>query len=387
MKKILFVFPKLTAGGAEKTAMMVGGYLIQRHQYNVTIFTTSTDNYFLEMMDPSINVIHSRVLEGKTIFHRWVNSYILFAWRLLQILGHTHYDIIISGYEYDAELPLLQVRLLRTFNKRIELYVSIIQNTLQDKKGKYYSKRNTFVLKCINVLRFIMFDHVIAVAPGLLSGVNGTVNEKISIIPNPVDSIDVHNKANMPMENSESPQFRKKYYLNVARIAPQKNQMLLLKAFNEIQSITTSNLVIIGEITDGEYYTKLKQYIIENNLDNRIFIIEPRPNHFPLLSKAKGCIISSLYEGIPLAILEAMVLNKIIISTKYDGYKHLLNESNSILVENNDVDELVSAILKVDGNKIDINSIQKSALQKSEQYNINNIGGLYYDVFQKIERT
>jgi glycosyltransferase involved in cell wall biosynthesis len=337
-------------------------------------------------MNPYINIIHSKILVEKTVFHRWVNTYILFGWRLFKVLNQGNYDIILSGYEYDSELPVLQARFLRIFNKSREHFISIIQNTLYDHSKKYYSKRNTIILDCITALRFILFDHVIVVAPGLICESDLSHGKKTTIIPNPVNSIEVQAQATMSVKDNVFPHFSTSYFLNVARIASQKNQLMLLKAFNEIRDKTVSNIVIIGEITDIEYYQRLKQYIKDKSLVNRVFIIQPQPNHFPFVSRAKALVVPSLYEGVPLVILEAMVLHKTIISTKYDGHESLLNTTNSILVDKNDFVGLASAIWQVDTDAIKCNTLQETAGINVMHYDINIIGKKYYDLFTMMAR-
>ena len=92
----------------------------------------------------------------------------------------------------------------------------------------------------------------------------------------------------------------------------QKDQILLLKAFNNVKDKLKFKLIIIGK---GKNKDLLKKYIIENNLNNNIKIINYKKNPYPYLNKADFFILSSRYEGLPNVLLEAQFLKKPIISS------------------------------------------------------------------------
>lgn len=65
----------------------------------------------------------------------------------------------------------------------------------------------------------------------------------------------------------------------------------------------------------GECENKIKELVTSLNLENQVIFTGFKSNPYPLLSKAKGLILSSDYEGLPTVILEALALKVPVIST------------------------------------------------------------------------
>lgn len=68
-------------------------------------------------------------------------------------------------------------------------------------------------------------------------------------------------------------------------------------------------------VGDGDQLIKIKNLISESNLENDIRIINGEKNPFPIIKKSDLFILSSKFEGLPNVILEALSLNKFIISS------------------------------------------------------------------------
>ena len=60
---------------------------------------------------------------------------------------------------------------------------------------------------------------------------------------------------------------------------------------------------------------KLDNFIEMNNLENSVKILNNISNPFPYVIKSDLFILSSIFEGLPNVILEALTLNKFVIST------------------------------------------------------------------------
>ena len=81
---------------------------------------------------------------------------------------------------------------------------------------------------------------------------------------------------------------------------------------------------------------------------NRVKIVNYNPNPFPLLKKADLFILTSLYEGLPNVLLEALVLKKIVFSTNCQtGPREILeNGKNGMLFEVEDYKTLSRKIFE-----------------------------------------
>ena len=133
-------------------------------------------------------------------------------------------------------------------------------------------------------------------------------------------------------------------FLNIARLTDQKNQIILLKALSEINNINY-RLTIIG---NGSKKNELEKYILNNNLQNKIKIIDNITNAKKFLSKCDVFILSSKFEGLPNVLIEAQILKKFIISSDCPtGPREILKNGNAgYLFNNNNYKDLKKNILK-----------------------------------------
>ena len=89
--------------------------------------------------------------------------------------------------------------------------------------------------------------------------------------------------------------------------------------------------MIIGS---GKEQDKLCKYIEDNNLNNNVKILNNISNPYPYLLRSDLFILSSVFEGLPNVLLEAITLDKFVISTNCSTgpSEILLNGKGGILV-------------------------------------------------------
>ena len=100
--------------------------------------------------------------------------------------------------------------------------------------------------------------------------------------------------------------------VSIGRLVSQKDHITILKALNLIKEKKNFKFCIIGK---GIEYNNLQKYIISNNLRNKVKLIGYKKNIYPFLKKADIFILSSLYEGLPNTLLEAVSTGIPIISS------------------------------------------------------------------------
>lgn len=105
----------------------------------------------------------------------------------------------------------------------------------------------------------------------------------------------------------------RKEIVSVGRLCPEKNQVLLLNAFNNIKKdIPEYNLVIYGS---GPLESKLKKLIEKNDLQNRVKIVKGITNITKHINNSSLFVLPSNSEGMPNALIEAMGMGLLCIST------------------------------------------------------------------------
>ncbi len=176
--------------------------------------------------------------------------------------------------------------------------------------------------------------------------------------------------------------------LNVGRLVSQKNQILLIKAMKylENKSKRKFKLNIIG---NGQLYKFLNENIKKNNLDAKIKIIRNVTNPTKFYLESDFFILSSLYEGLPNALIEAISFKKISLSSNCPtGPREiLLNGKAGYLYENNNYKKLANTLLKAMNNKKEnqkkLNLAYQSLSRFDEEYNCKKylfiLGKFIYD--------
>lgn len=131
--------------------------------------------------------------------------------------------------------------------------------------------------------------------------------------------------------------------VSVGRLIPQKNPMMLVKAFEKIADAFP--LLTVSFYGSGELQEELEQYVAKSAIAGRVVFHGVVKNIFDEIQNAKVFVMTSQYEGLPNALLEAMCLGLPVISTKVSGAIDFIQPGkNGELVSCNDVDGLAEAL-------------------------------------------
>ncbi len=112
-------------------------------------------------------------------------------------------------------------------------------------------------------------------------------------------------------------------FITIGRLSKEKGHKYLINAFSKvIKEIPNSRLFIIGE---GPLRAKLMKSIKDKQLENKVILLGTKKNPYKYLSKADIFVLSSLHEGLPTVLIEALVCNLPIVSTDCEtGPKEIL---------------------------------------------------------------
>ncbi len=201
---------------------------------------------------------------------------------------------------------------------------------------------------------------------------------KTYIIPNPIYPVDIDNL----IKHTEFEQ--KKTIICIGRMARQKNQLTLIKAFIKISHFYKNwQLLIYG--LDGGYKKDLEDLIFEFNIQNQVFIKEPIKNILEELSHADIFILPSLYEGFSRALGESMAvgLPSIVIEDCVSN-KELVTEGKCGLIAKNtcsDIAEKIELLITNQQLRLELGNNGKRYIKKFEPYRIYD---MWEDVFNKV---
>lgn len=117
---------------------------------------------------------------------------------------------------------------------------------------------------------------------------------RISVIPNGINI--------QPFLSSNLSKNKTFTFIAVGRLEKMKNHLWLIENFNRLKTKENVQLQIIGE---GIVREKLEQTILNQNLQNRIFILGKKDNVYEYLNRAHCFLLPSEWEGFPISLLEA----------------------------------------------------------------------------------
>ena len=161
------------------------------------------------------------------------------------------------------------------------------------------------------------------------------LQKKCRIIYNPVD---LQDKKGMALRTE-----KKRRIVSAARLMKQKNQLMLLESFAQIKKdFPDYTLTVYGE---GPFRDTLEARIAQLNLTDSVFLPGKVQNVFDCIADADLFVLSSDFEGMPNALIEAMCLGLPVISTKVSGATDLIEHGhNGMLAEVGDTNQLTECM-------------------------------------------
>lgn len=129
---------------------------------------------------------------------------------------------------------------------------------------------------------------------------------------------------------------------SIARLAPEKDQATLLKAFAKIAPLLPkARLIIIG---DGQLENQVKQHIEALHLSDRVMLTGFVPGAYRYVKAFDTFILNSIKEGFGRVLIEAMLAKIPMIGTQAGGIPEVIGDTG-IIVPPKQPDLLANAML------------------------------------------
>ena len=168
--------------------------------------------------------------------------------------------------------------------------------------------------------------------------------------------------------------------ISIGRLTKIKNHILILEAMRlALKEYPKLKLSIAGE---GSERINLENYIKIHRLSSRVKLLGNREDIPSLLSNADMYISTSLVEGLPLSILEAMSNSLPIIATPAGGVVDIVSEGNGI-VTNHKANNVAMAILRFAKDKELRSKYGKKSLEIASKFDIKIMVSNYEALYAK----
>ncbi|MGH9051617.1 MAG: glycosyltransferase [Acidimicrobiia bacterium] len=229
-------------------------------------------------------------------------------------------------------------------------------------------------------------DAIVAVSPGVqddLASLLPRLSKKIRVIPPPLTRWD-----DIPSLIAAEPEHPwlldgLPTITNVANVSPRKDQRTLIEAL-AILNVRGNpvRLLIIGRADDHEYASRLKALASELGVQHLADFLGFRDNPLSFVARSRAFVLSSVNEGMPLSLLEAMACNVPIISTDCpSGPGWLLEEGRcGLLVPMRDPSAMAEAIERVLHDPVLTDRLIAAGRERVESFSPQRIAHAYLDL-------
>ena len=336
--RVLFVIGSLGGGGADRQTVNYLRYL-DRRRYEPSLYLHYRQGEFLRQIpeDVPITAFWDR---GRTprpnlpgrIFGRQVRD-------LAQVLTDQRIDVLC------AVTFLASLVAYRATQRRRTPWLAI---EMADPRLDFAHQVKRFRLLKRWLLRraYSSADWAIAVSEGCREGMQRFYRlskERTVVVRNFVDLAEIDRLAEPPTASRDPAEF---HIVTLGRLDKQKGQIHLLRAMDELvhrQGRGNVRLEIAGQ---GPLEAELKSFVQERRLQNQVRFAGFLENPFALLTRSQLFCLPSLYEGLPLALLEGMACRVPVLATDCpSGPREVLDGGRlGGLVPPGDADALADAI-------------------------------------------
>ena len=352
-KRLLFTAYNLDLGGIENSLINLLD-VIDYDKYEVTLILEKKEGIFLDRINKNVIIKEVKVSEiGFSILRKLVNGFRKLKFKLF---NKDKYDFscCYATYSYSGN----KLALIASSNSMIYVHSNYVDlyNNDEEKIREFFDTRN------IDKYRYITF--VSCESKNDFLKYYPEYKEKTKVFNNFID-VDKVIKLSKLNINEKKPN-NKKLFVFVGRLDDSSKK--LGRALNIIKEIDNTYLWIVGDGPDRKLYERIVKI---DKLGSRVKFFGKKDNPYPYMNMADYIILTSDYEGFPVTYLEAIALNKKIITTipVSDDKIDISKYGNIISKDKNKMIKEVKDIIKKDKqiDKISIDNIQKERIKKLEE--------------------
>jgi len=330
--KVAWFSPHFSDGGVERTILLLARKFIENNH--------QADLVSLNIKSEMLRSAHDdlRVVELGS------SRSILSIRKLAAYLKREQPDALISAQHYANVIAILAKKLARS---KTTLVITERVATKQVLRRDPPLKR--LVLSQLMKRSFGSADSVVTNSKEgakQLADFLGWPENRVTAIYNPTDLADIETKSSAEtdhpwLDNPEIP-----VIISAGRLSHQKDYPTLIDAFSQVRKTHYCRLIILG---DGPEKAALEDYIRNLHLESSIDLHQAVSNPFSYIAKASLFVLSSRYEGMPNALIEAQACNCPVVSTACETgpTELLLNGEAGALVPVGDAAAMARAIVDV----------------------------------------
>ena len=394
MKTIMISSGDLTMGGLQKI-LVEYLKLIDKNKYRIVLLIANDygkKNLFLEEIPKNVEIQFVRPYN--------LVSKIAELSKKRKILNR----VLLKGYRHKSKRVFKSI-FLEKLSKlgKIDLIIdfdgglkSVLDNLKAEKKiiwihssiRKHKQDNKSKISRYGEELK--KYDKIIAICKEMKEEIKElypSLSHKIEYIYNPLDCNNIIEQGNENIEKMTSYEkelIESDYFLAISRLdVVQKDFETLIEGYSILKnSNVKERLYIIGE---GNGRVKIEKMIEEKNLGEDVILLGEKKNPYVWMKHSKLFIHSSRYEGLPTVLLEALMMDKFIVSSNCPtGPTEILtNPKVGELFDVGDANQLAEKVLKVLYDKDYQKELLKNIQLKKKEFELSEITEKFHKTIEK----
>lgn len=295
--KCAILASNLHLGGAERVTLnLVNGF--QRHGCQTHLILVEATGELLGQVDPQVTIIDLSAGRGRR------------AVRAFRKYLRTECPQVVLPITY--EMNIVASLAFLGLSPRPKLFLTV-HNPLR----RYLECSRLYRVFAMGLSRILYprADHVISVCHGVsaeLIAHKWARRDRSTAIYNPIVPKRKAALASRTLSSNVRREPTVPMIVNVGRLVPQKNQLLLLDAFKLVTDVRPAQLWIVGE---GPCRGKLEERIRELGLADSVQLLGQISDPLPIIAAADAFVLSSTHEGFGNVLVEAMWAGTPIVAT------------------------------------------------------------------------
>ncbi len=370
-KKILFIILSLTGGGAERVLLNILKD-VDRNKFIISLVLFEKKGVYLEQVPRDIKIYD---LNKKNRF-----SFFELIFKLAyKIYPEIKPDIVVSFLGYANCITIIS---------RIIAFVFKSAVIISEQNHRLLSlrfQRFKILKACLIKKLYPRADIIIAASKGVREDLINSFSvsaKKIRVIYNCARVSLIKDLSRQPVNDYFAEEIST--IIACGRLTYQKNYPLLFQAFSKVLKENDARLLILGE---GEEKNKLKSLANELGIQENVEFLGFKNNPFKYIAKSDIFVLSSLYEGFPNVIIEAMACGTAVVSTDCpSGPNEIITDGvNGLLVPVGDENAMAEAILKLIKDESLRRCLVESGRKRAEDFRVEKMVSEYEKVFEETE--
>lgn len=345
MKKIIFFAYTLQVGGAEK---VLCDYInLLNDKYEIDLCLLQNIGEFKKDIPSQVKIIELRKNTLSYIPFRYCS-----LWRkyiINRIVNKGKYDIAIGFLEGRSATWVADI------NRQVKK-IAFIHNDV--------NKFDIGISETEILDTYKRIDKIITVSEVSKNSFCEKYNfnkDDVQVLYNLIDEKAILEKAKESVEKNNVFTF-----VNVGKMRPQKRQDRLIEIARDLKKEGYKfKIQIIG---NGPEEENIKHLVKEYSVGDVVELKGLQLNPYPYIKNGDVVVVSSDFEGYSIAIKEALLLGKPIISTDVSGVREMFENGKYGIITKVETEDLKNKMRDVLDKKIDIKSIEKNL----EKYDCGN---------------